>query len=206
MLLILATLGETYARSSPLHARLVGWIRRNFTPDQLGNLLIQLLDQHLRQQAPIAGDYSVDVLAVARYAVLLVDADSARPEALEKLQASLESLHGCQTRLYADRTALEWKLKLLVALLDECDGTADHAIVRTYVDPLAESALHYSLDRIESSTDYSSLCDQLSILRSFARAKGWSGKVRSISSAVNRIETIVRRLEFFSFYNNETAN
>lgn len=147
----------------------------------------QLLDNHFQKE--VAGDYSVDVLAVARYAVLLVDADSVHPEALLKLQRTLETIDGCETRLYADQTLLEWKLKLLVTLLDECGGaTGNHLIVRECVDPLAESAIQYCLNRIEVLADYQSLCDQLSVLGSFARAKGSAG-----FSAGRRIESIARR-------------
>ena len=112
--LILATLDrrECYIRTTPLHATLRAWIRDRFTPVQHGQLLTQLLSMHFDPSGDVRTAYSVDVTAVARFAVLLMDAETVDLEGMRQLQARLEPLDNCHTRLYADPRVLNQRMKV----------------------------------------------------------------------------------------------
>ena len=112
--LILATLDrrECYIRTTPLHAKLRAWIRDRFTPVQHGQLLTQLLSMHFDPSGDVRTAYSVDVTAVARFAVLLMDAETVDLEGMRQLQARLEPLDNCHTRLYADPRVLNQRMKV----------------------------------------------------------------------------------------------
>ena len=112
-------------------------------------------------------------------------------EAMQKLLMSLESLENCHTRLYADQKILRIRLRLWSTLLEECGGDVRHSVMLTIGIPLADSVVQYCLDRIESATEYSDLCNFLSILGSIAEKDGRNELIST--SAKRRLDAIARR-------------
>ena len=184
---ILATLerNECYVRNSVLHTKLKTWIRERFTSSQLGEVLDKLIGLYCELVRPNAesSGYSVDVTTLARFSVLLLDADSMDSKALQQLQSSLEPLAHCHTRMYANGHIISQRMRLMATLLDE---SGNSIAVQRLVAPLVESVVHYCLNQIESSTDYSVICECLAVLDSIAPT--------DLLVAVGRVETIIRHL------------
>ena len=182
---IIATLdrSECYVRNSVLHTKLKTWIHKRFTPSQLGEMLDKLICLHCQFVQPTADSsgYSVDVTTVARFSVLLLDAESMDSEAMQLLESSLETLAHCHTRMYADERILNQRMRLMATLLNE---SGDSVAVQRLVTPLLESVVHYCLNQIDSSTDYPTICESLSVLSSIVS----TGKL----VGVGRLETIIR--------------
>ncbi len=190
--LILATLDrrECYIRTTPLHATLRTWIRGRFTPVQHSQLLTQLLTMHFNPSGDVRTAYSVDVMAVARFAVLLLDVETADLEGMRQLTARLEPLDNCHTRLYADPRLLKQRMKLMVTLLDET-CSENSTVVSRLVFPFTESVIHYCLDQIESAADYTNVCESLSVLESIAKTEDLLGIV---AGSGRRLEILARKL------------
>lgn len=134
----------------------------------------------------------MDVVSVARFAVLIVDAVELDQKVVAKLESCLEPLHDCQTRLYADERTLSRRIRLWTALIEECGYDVNHKVGQVHVFPRTESVVGYCLYRIATSTEYSVLCEYLSVLDSVAKADkkagGWlfRSSVRRIESDANR--------------------
>ena len=141
---ILATLerNECYVRNSVLHTKLKTWIRERFTSSQLGEVLDKLIGLYCELVRPNAesSGYSVDVTTLARFSVLLLDADSMDSKALQQLQSSLEPLAHCHTRMYANGHIISQRMRLMATLLDE---SGNSIAVQRLVAPLVESVVHY---------------------------------------------------------------
>ncbi|KZS02969.1 putative Methyltransferase TARBP1 [Daphnia magna] len=190
--LILATINphECYIRTTPLYATLKAWINENFTPVQHGQLLDQLLSMHFEPSGDVRIPYSVDVTAVARFAVLLLDVETTDLEGMRQMQIRLEPLADCQTRLYADPRTLSQRMKLMVTLLDEVRSSNSTVVVRL-VFPFTESVIHYCLDQIESAANYNSICESLSVLISIAKMDDLIGV---IAASGKKLEMMARKL------------
>ena len=170
--LILATLDsrECYIRGSHPHRMLQRWISKHFTPEQHGQLLSQLVSTHFDPSGDVRTAYSVDVTAVARFAVLLIDIQSNDEMSSQSIYARLEPLTDCHTRLYADPRLLDQRMKLMANLLDEIRSSKTVRVVQIVL-PFTESVIHYCLDRIETAADYTSVCQSLSVLESIAETE-----------------------------------
>lgn len=190
--LILATLNphECYIRTTPLYATLKAWILEHFTPIQHGQLLSQLLSMHFEPSGDVRTAYSVDVTAVARFAVLLLDVETTDIEGMRQMQMRLEPLINCHTRLYTDPRILNQRMKLMVTLLDEVCSSNSTAVVRL-VFPFTESVIHYCLDHTDSAANYNSVCESLSVLRSIAKTGDLVGV---IAASGKRLEMMARKL------------